>query len=709
MQLVVHSPFGSRLNRAWGLALRKRFCRRFNFELQAAATEDAIVLSLSTSHSFPLDEVARYLHSATALDVLVQALLDAPLFGVRWRWNATTALALPRFAGGSKVAPQLQRMKSEDLLAAVFPDQVACAENLAGEREVPEHPLVAQTMRDCLDEAMDATGWLALLRRIESGAVEVRRARPAGAVAARRRGAERAALRLPRRRAARGAPHAGGAEPPLRRSGERRRRSASSTPTRSPACARRPGRGARNADEMHEALVALGVVADAEARGNAGWAAWLGELARGGSRDAARLSRRDRRRARPVGRRRAAGAGARRSIPVRRCSPPIDAPAECAEGFATRDEALRELLRARLGGLGPVDGRRRSPRRSACARADVELAPARAAGRRLRAAGPLHAALPPAPTPNGASGTCSRASIATRSKRLRREIEPVEPRDFVRFLFDWQRVGAASRVSGPDALAGVLGAARRLRGAGGGVGGRDPAGARAGLRQPVARRPVHRRPHAVDAAAPGRRATAAPAATSLRSTPILLLPRRAAGALDAAGAARAATTPTSSARARAWSPRILADARRLVLRRDRRRRPPAAGRARGRARRAGRARPRQLRQLRRPARAARAGGEARVGARAPAPRRRAVRHRGCGPLVAGPRARAGVPADGARAAPTPRRSSTSRASCCAATASSAGACSSARRRGCRRGATWCASTAGSRRAARSAAAASSPA
>src|SRR5690606_7872341 len=127
-QLVIHAPFGSRLNRAWGLALRKRFCRKFNFELQAAATEDAIVLSLSTSHSFPLDEVARYLHSSSAQDVLVQALLDAPLFGVRWRWNATTALALPRFQGGKKVPPQLQRMKSEDLLATVFPDPVDCPE-----------------------------------------------------------------------------------------------------------------------------------------------------------------------------------------------------------------------------------------------------------------------------------------------------------------------------------------------------------------------------------------------------------------------------------------------------------------------------------------------------------------------------------------------------------------------------------------------------
>jgi ATP-dependent Lhr-like helicase len=120
-QLIVHSPYGSRLNRAWGLALRKRFCRKFNFELQAAATEDAIVLSLSTSHSFPLIDVAHYLHSNSAEHILVQALLDAPLFGVRWRWNATTALALPRFTGGKKVAPQLQRMKSEDLLATGVP------------------------------------------------------------------------------------------------------------------------------------------------------------------------------------------------------------------------------------------------------------------------------------------------------------------------------------------------------------------------------------------------------------------------------------------------------------------------------------------------------------------------------------------------------------------------------------------------------------
>jgi len=208
-QLVIHSPYGSRINKAWGLALRKRFCRKFNFELQAAATEDAIVLSLSTSHSFPLIEVMSYLHSSSAEQVLVQALLDAPLFPARFRWNATTALALPRFVGGRKVAPQLQRMKSEDLMATVFPDQVACLENIVGEREVPDHPLVAQTLHDCLREAMDVGGWLALLRA----------ARPDRAVAVHSGSAQCAAVCLPRRCAAGGTSHPCGAVARLRRCG----------------------------------------------------------------------------------------------------------------------------------------------------------------------------------------------------------------------------------------------------------------------------------------------------------------------------------------------------------------------------------------------------------------------------------------------------------------------------------------------------------
>src|SRR5205807_3679452 len=172
MQLVIHSPFGIRVNRAWGLALRKRFCRSFNFELQAAATDDAIVLSLGTQHSFPLDEVFRYLNSKTVRELLVQALLDAPMFPIRWRWNATRALALPRQRGGRRIPAPLQRMESENLLAAVFPDQLACLENIAGDRQVPDHPLVAQTVEDCLTEAMDIDGLEALLQRIENGEVQ---------------------------------------------------------------------------------------------------------------------------------------------------------------------------------------------------------------------------------------------------------------------------------------------------------------------------------------------------------------------------------------------------------------------------------------------------------------------------------------------------------------------------------------------------------
>ncbi len=172
MQLVLHAPFGSRINRAWGLALRKRFCRQFNFELQAAATEDAVLLSLGPQHSFPLADVFRYLHPATARDVLVQAFLDAPVFQTRWRWNTTISLAIPRNRGGKKVPPQLQRAMADDLMAAVFPDAAACAENIRGDRELPDHPLINQTVRDCLEEAMDFEGLARVLERIHRGEIE---------------------------------------------------------------------------------------------------------------------------------------------------------------------------------------------------------------------------------------------------------------------------------------------------------------------------------------------------------------------------------------------------------------------------------------------------------------------------------------------------------------------------------------------------------
>ena len=173
MQLILHAPFGGRINRAWGLALRKRFCRSFNFELQAAATDDGIVLSLGQTHSFPLDEVFQFLRSNSAREVLVQAVLAAPVFGVRWRWNATRALAVLRRRNGKKVPPQLLRMRTEDLLSLVFPMQQACLENVVGDIELPDHPLVFETMRDCLQEYLDADGLVALLGRIERGEIEL--------------------------------------------------------------------------------------------------------------------------------------------------------------------------------------------------------------------------------------------------------------------------------------------------------------------------------------------------------------------------------------------------------------------------------------------------------------------------------------------------------------------------------------------------------
>ena len=172
MQFVLHAPFGSRITRAWGLALRKRFCRTFNFELQAAATDNGLVLSLSDQHSFPLALVFAFLKAATVEDVLRQALLTAPMFGARWRWNTTRALAILRFSGGKKVPAQIQRMRADDLLAAVFPDQVACAENLTGPIRVPDHPLVNETIDNCLHEAMDIDGLKEVLEGIEDSRIK---------------------------------------------------------------------------------------------------------------------------------------------------------------------------------------------------------------------------------------------------------------------------------------------------------------------------------------------------------------------------------------------------------------------------------------------------------------------------------------------------------------------------------------------------------
>ena len=160
MQLVIHAPLGSRINRAWGLALRKRFCRSFDFELQAAADDNGVVLSLGPQHSFPIDSLFGMLNPQNGQRPAGAGPARRPMFQVRWRWNVTRALAVLRQQGGKRVPPHLQQFRSEDLLAAAFPETVGCLENHHGDVEIPDHPLVRQTMHDCLHEAMDVDRWL---------------------------------------------------------------------------------------------------------------------------------------------------------------------------------------------------------------------------------------------------------------------------------------------------------------------------------------------------------------------------------------------------------------------------------------------------------------------------------------------------------------------------------------------------------------------
>jgi len=445
MQFVIHSPNGSRINRAWGLALRKRFCRKFNFELQAAATEDNIVLSLTTAHSFELAEVARYLNSATIRPLLIQAVLDAPMFVTRWRWVIGVALALPRFRGGKKVAPQLARMGAEDLIAAVFPDQIACAENLTGEREVPDHPLVRQTIADCLDEAMDLGGLERLLERIESGAIRV--------VARDLTEPSPLALEVLSAR-----PYAYLDDAPLE---ERRTQAVMSRRWLSPETAADLGRldpeaiarvrgeawpDPSNADELHDALVWLGFLAVDEARAAVGWIGWLSALAR--ENRVAQLHA-------PAATVWIAAERLpqfRALWPAAKLEPAIAAPAAAADANCGREAALVEIARGRLEGLGPVT---REALAAPLGLGQHEIAAALAA---LEAEGfAMRGRFTPA-----AAGEewCERRLLARihgyTVKRLRAEIEPVAARDFLRFLLSWQRVAADARMQGPDAIDAVL-------------------------------------------------------------------------------------------------------------------------------------------------------------------------------------------------------------------------------------------------------------
>jgi ATP-dependent helicase Lhr and Lhr-like helicase len=463
MQLVIHSPYGSRLNRAWGLALRKRFCTKFNFELQAAATEDNIVLSLTTAHSFELAEAARYLHPATVRDLLVQALLDAPMFMTRWRWVAGVALALPRFRGGKKVPPPLARMDAEDLITAIFPDQLACAENLTGAREIPDHPLVNQTIADCLNEVMDIAGLERLLAQIHAGDIRI--------VARDLTEPSPLALEVLSAR-----PYAYLDDAPLE---ERRTQAVMGRRWLAPEDAAELGRldgqaiarvreeawpDAANRDELHDALAWLGFLTPEEAEAAPGWPEFLDELARENRVTLLQIPK---------------SVTPASSIPSPACGgglgwglwvaaerlaqftalwsqaqldPLIAVPASHQRDWPP-EEALVEVVRGRLEGLGPVS--------EASLAAPLGLAPPDIAGA-LAALQAEGFALRGRFTPGaGEEEWCERRLLARihryTLKRLRAEIVPVAARDFLRFLFDWQRVTDKTRMEGPDALAAVLG------------------------------------------------------------------------------------------------------------------------------------------------------------------------------------------------------------------------------------------------------------
>lgn len=423
MQLVLHSPFGSRINRAWGLALRKRFCRQFNFELQAAATEEAVLLSLGPQHSFPLETVFRFLSSESAREVLVQALLDAPLFATRWRWNANISLAVPRFRGGKKVPPPIQRMEADDLLAAAFPDAAACLENIAGDREVPDHPLVEQVIEDCLQEAMDLDGLLSLLSRIEQGRV--------GLIA--RDLPEPSPLSHEILNAR---PYAFLDDAPLE---ERRTQAVQTRRAFEPRSADDLGAldlaaivrvreevwpEVENADELHDALMVSGFLTEAEGkagRGERSWEPYFEELVR------------DRRAARVGGLWVAAD-----RIPVAAVLPEPD--------------SVRELIRGRFEILGPATG---AALAASLAVSEPEVEAALLA---LESEGViLRGGFTPGTTE---LEWCERRLLARIHRytlnRLRAEIAPVSTADFMRFLFAWQRIEPGERAAGLEGLAAVI-------------------------------------------------------------------------------------------------------------------------------------------------------------------------------------------------------------------------------------------------------------
>jgi ATP-dependent Lhr-like helicase len=396
MQLVLHAPFGSRINRAWGLALRKKFCQGFNFELQAAATEEGVILSLNSSHSFALEEVFRYLHPNTVRETLVQALLQSPIFETRWRWSTTLALAVPRNRGGARVPNQLQRMYAEDLLQAVFPDAVACQDNLPGAREIPDHPLVNQALRDALEEAVDLNGLEFQLRRLYQGEIQTgARDTPEPSVLSHEllnsavyTFLDDAPLEERRTRAVY-----------TRRATEAR--SADDLGALDPAAIQRVREEAwpvtNSADEMYDALMVAGFIRTSELAPH--WPALLDEL-----------------------------------------GPRVARKGDAWFAHERVDDEPVELLASRLEVLGPV------------AENENQLLLALEGQGRI-----LRGRFTPGTTQ---TEWCDRRLLARIHRytlnRLRAEIEPVSAADFMRFLLHWQHVAAEDQVKGAEGLAAVV-------------------------------------------------------------------------------------------------------------------------------------------------------------------------------------------------------------------------------------------------------------
>jgi ATP-dependent Lhr-like helicase len=420
--------------------------------LQAAATDDAIVISLGTQHSFPLDEVFHYLNSKTVRDLLVQALLDAPMFTIRWRWNATRSLAVPRFRGGAKIAAPLQRMESENLLAAVFPDQLACLEHIVGDRQIPDHPLVRQTIDDCLTEAMDIEGLEEILRRIERNqircvardlpepsplAAEILNARPYAFL-------DNAPLEERRTQAVY-----------MRRASERN--STDGLGILDAAAIEKVQREAwpeaTNADELHDALMLIGPMAPGEAaasihgEGNGAAAEQLlKELVASNRATQLRFAEKI-----------FWVATERLSMlqtvyPKATLDPELVAPESLRRQSWERTDSIRELVRGRMEICGPITvGQLAEILILQSSDVDAALLALEAEGFVLR--GKFH--------PNATEQEwCDRRLLARIHRltidRLRAEIEPVSPQDFYRFLFAWQRADSDHRVESPEGLQSVL-------------------------------------------------------------------------------------------------------------------------------------------------------------------------------------------------------------------------------------------------------------